>query len=148
MPLNQGFVGKRYPQTRPYLVGREKIREFATAIGDRSPVFHDLDAAKQAGYRDLVAPPTFAFVITMQALSAAMFDPELGMDYARVVHGEQAFQYHQVLVAGDEVVVDSHISQITVRNRNEYLTTVADVTTTAGQLLVRATSTIVVRGTA
>ncbi len=148
MPLNPGFVGKVYPDTASYLIGREKVREFATAIGDFSAVFHDVSAAQAAGYADLPAPPTFAFVITMKALSAAMFDPELGLDYARVVHGEQGFEYVRPMVAGDEVVVRSHISDITVRGANEYLTTQADVVTIDGELLVRTHSTIVSRGTA
>ena len=87
MPLNPQFVGKTYPDTPSYLIGREKVREFATAIGDFAPVFHDLAAAQELGYRDLPAPPTFAFAITMKALANAMFDPELGLDYSRVVHG-------------------------------------------------------------
>jgi acyl dehydratase len=148
MALNPGFVGKTYPDTSPYLIGREKVREFAAAIGEFSPVFHDLGAARAAGYKDLPAARTFAFVVTMNALSTAMFDPELGLDYARVVHGEQCFEYVRAMVAGDEVVVRSHISDISVRGSNEYLTTQADVVTTDGELLVRTRSTIVSRGTA
>ena len=105
MALNPEFVGKQYPDTAPYLIGREKVREFATAIGEQSPVFHDLAEAVRMGYSDLPAPPTFAFVLTHKAMAAAMFDPDLGLDYSRVVHGEQAFEYRRPLVAGDEVVV-------------------------------------------
>lgn len=148
MALNPGFVGKSYPDTASYLIGREKVREFAAAIGDFTPIFHDVQAAQAAGYRDLLTPPTFAFVITMKALSFAMFDPELGLDYARVVHGEQGFEYVRPMMAGDEVVVRSSISEIATRGSNEYLTTIADVVTVGGELLVRARSTIVSRGTA
>jgi acyl dehydratase len=148
MGLNPGFVGKVYPDTATYLIGREKVREFAAAIGEFSPQFHDVQVARSVGYRDLPAPPTFAFVITMKALSFAMFDPELGLDYARVVHGEQSFEYVRPMVAGDEVVVRSFISDISVRGSNEYLTTQADVVTVEGELLVRTRSTIVSRGTA
>ena len=148
MPLNPQFVGKTYPDTPPYLIGREKVREFATAIGDFSPVFHDLAAAQALGYRDLPAPPTFGFVLSMKAMAAAMFDPDLGLDYARVVHGSQGFEYHAPMQAGDEVVVRSRITEITTRGSNEFLTTAADVVTLAGDLLVTSTSTIVSRGTA
>ena len=148
MPLNPDFVGKVYPDTPAYLIGREKVREFATAIGDFAPVFHDLAVAREQGYRDLPAPPTFAFVITMQALAAAMFDPDLGMDYARVVHGEQSFDYHQPLQAGDEVLVRSRIAAIAVRGSNEFLTLEADVLTVDGQPRVTTRSIIVSRGTA
>ena len=148
MPLNPQFVGKTYPDTPPYLIGREKVREFATAIGDFSPVFHDLAAAQALGYRDLPAPPTFGFVLSMKAMAAAMFDPDLGLDYDRVVHGSQGFEYHAPMQAGDEVVVRSRITEITTRGSNEFLTTAADVVTLAGDLLVTSTSTIVSRGTA
>lgn len=148
MPLNPDFVGKTYPDTAPYLIGREKVREFATAIGDFSPVFHDLAVARDQGYRDLPAPPTFAFVITMKALATAMFDPDLGMDYARVVHGEQSFEYHEPLQAGDEVVVRSRITDISVRGSNEFLTLDGDVLTVDGQPRVTTRGVIVSRGTA
>lgn len=148
MALNTDFIGKRYPDTEPYLIGREKIREFATAIGDASPVFHDVTAAQALGYQDLPAPPTFAFVLTHRAMAAAVFDPDLQLDYSRVVHGEQSFEYHRPLVAGEEVVVRSHIADIHTRGSNEFLVTQADVVTTAGDLLVSTRSVIVSRGTA
>lgn len=148
MPLNPEFIGKTYPDTAPYLIGREKVREFATAIGDHSPVFHDLDAARELGYQDLPAPPTFAFALTMKAMAAAMFDPELGLNYALVVHGEQTFEYSRPLRAGDEVVVKSFIADIGARGNNEFLTTQADVVTLSGELVVSTRSVIVSRGTA
>jgi acyl dehydratase len=148
MPLNPDFIGKTYPDTPAYAIGREKVREFATAIGDFTAIFHDVDAARASGYSDLPAPPTFAFVITMRALSAAMFDPELGLDYSRVVHGSQGFEYFRPMVAGDEVVVRSHIAEIMTRGSNEFLTTQADVVSSEGEVLVRTRSTIVSRGTA
>lgn len=148
MSLNPEFVGKTYPDTEPYLVGREKVREFATAVGDQSPVFHDLAAARELGYQDLPAPPTFAFVLTMKAMATAMFDPELGLNYALVVHGEQDFEYSRPLQAGDEVVVKSFIADIHSRGSNEFLVTQADVVTLTGELVVSTRSVIVSRGTA
>lgn len=148
MALNPDIVGKTYPDTQPYLIGREKVREFAIAIGDSSPVFHDLAAAAELGYADLPAPPTFAFTLTHRAMAAAMFDPDLGLDYARVVHGAQSFDYRRPLLAGDEVVVSSHIAEVYTRGRNEYLVTQADVQTLAGELVVSTRSIIVSRGTA
>ena len=155
MPLNPAFVGKRYPTTEPYLVGREKVREFATAIGEGNPLHHDLGAARDAGHPDLVAPVTFPFVITMRAMATAMFDPELQMDYARVVHGEQAFEYHRPLYAGDLVVVDAAIEAIDSTGRHEFLTLRAEVRGApeetsggdTGELIVVSRSTIVSRGT-
>lgn len=148
MALNPQYIGKRYPDMPAYLVGREKIREFATAIGDLSPVFHDLAAARAAGHPDLPAPPTFAFAITMKAMSVAMFDPQLGLDYSRVVHGEQSFTYRRPLVAGDEVIVRTRIADITTRGVNELLTTSSELFTVDGTDILTSTSVIVSRGTA
>jgi acyl dehydratase len=148
MPLNPDFIGKTYPDTPPYAIGREKLREFANAIGDSSPVFHDLEAARALGYSDLPAPPTFAFAVTMRAMATAMFDPELGLNYALVVHGEQGFEYRRPLQAGDDVVVKSFIADIGSRGRNEFLVTQADVVTLDGELVVSTRSVIVSRGTA
>lgn len=147
MTLNAAYVGKVYPPTEPYLVGREKIREFAQAIGDVNPVFHDLAAARALGLPDLMAPPTFPFVITMRAMNKAMFDPEIGLDYTRVVHGEQSFEYSRQLVAGDEVVVDASIESIDSTGRNERLTVRAEVRTVAGEHVVTTRSVLVSRGT-
>ena len=149
MALNPEFVGKRYPTTTPYLVGREKVREFATAIGEGHPLHHDLAAARAAGHPDLVAPITFPFVITMRAMATAMFDPELQLDYARVVHGEQAFSYVRPLYAGDEVVVDAAIESIDSAGRHEFLTLRAEVREARddGELIVVSRSTLVSRGT-
>lgn len=150
--LNPEFVGKAYPESAPYLIGREKVREFATAIGDQNPVFHSVDAARTAGYADLLAPPTFPFVITMQSLSAAMFDPDLGLDYSRVVHGGQRFRYARPLVAGMEVVVRAHIDSIAVAGPHEVMSTFAEVheigVPADSSLVVVCESQILSRGTA
>jgi acyl dehydratase len=146
MPLNPSHVGREYPTSAPYLVGREKIREFARAIGAIDPAYHDLDAAKAIGYADLVAPPTFATVIAMAANGDMIDDPELGMDYSRVVHGDQRFTYTRPLVAGDELVTRTVIEEITSRGGHDFVTARTDVTTTAGETVVTAWSKLVVRG--
>jgi acyl dehydratase len=104
--LNQDYLGKVYPAGPAYEVGREKVREFATAIGDLNPAFHDVEHARSLGHRDLIAPPTFPFVLSMRASAVAMFDPGLGLDYSRVVHGEQRFSYVRPVTAGDRLVVE------------------------------------------
>lgn len=148
MALNVEFVGRTYPASSPYLVGREKIREFATAIGDTNPVSHDLEAARALGYPDVVAPPTFAFVLTHTAMGQAMFDPDLGLDYARVVHGEQRFAYDRPIVAGEELTVQAVIEGIRAVAGNDMLTLRAEVIDAEGEPVVTAHSVIVARGTA
>jgi acyl dehydratase len=145
--LNQDFIGKVYPPSPPYQVGREKIREFAIAIGDFNPAYHDVDHARSLGHADLVAPPTFPFVITMRAMAVATFDPELGLDYSRVVHGEQRFAYSRPLVAGDEVAVTTTIENIRVAAGNDVLTTRSEVHGSDGELIVTTWAVIVSRGT-
>src|SRR3954453_19247930 len=103
MPLDQSFVGRSYPPTAQYAVGREKIREFAEAIGDANPAYTDPEAAKAFGHPDVIAPPTFPFVITYAAAGQVVRDPELGIDYGRVVHGDQKFVYSRPVRAGDRL---------------------------------------------
>ena len=91
MPIDPAYAGRTYPPTEPYAVGVEKIREFATAIGDPNPAYRDPDAAQALGHPDVIAPPTFPFVLTFTASRQVVEDPELGIDYSRVVHGEQRF---------------------------------------------------------
>ena len=112
MALNAALVGRSYPPTAPYLVGREKVREFATAVGDTNPACFDVAAAQALGYADIVAPPTFAFVVAYAGSSKAALDPELGLDYTRVVHGEQRFVFERPIVAGDALVATARIEAI------------------------------------
>lgn len=93
MALDQSLVGRSYPPTAPYEVGREKIREFAEAVGDANPAYTDAEAAKALGHPDVIAPPTFVFSITFKAAGQVIEDPQLGLDYSRVVHGDQKFSY-------------------------------------------------------
>ena len=148
MALNQDYLGKVYPASEPYQVGREKIREFAIAIGDLNPAFHDVAAAQALGHRDVIAPPTFAFVVSMRASAVAMFDPGLGLDYSRVVHGEQRFAYVRPVTAGDDLVVVTTIENIRVAAGNDILTTRADISTVDGEPVVTTWAVTVARGTA
>jgi acyl dehydratase len=98
-----------------YAVGREKVREYATAVGETSPLCHDLDAARAAGYADVVAPPMFAAVYKAGAIGAALTDPEIGMDFARMVHGAQEFSWGEPVVAGDEVTTEAELLRMDER---------------------------------
>lgn len=141
-------MGRVYPPTKPYVVGREKVREFATAIGDGNLAYHDVDAARALGYADVIAPPTFAFVIAYAGSSQAAMDPELGLDYTRVVHGEQRFSFARPIVAGDSLVATATIEAIRAVAGNDILTTRVDLATGAGEHVASTTTVIVARGTA
>lgn len=121
MALDQSFVGRTYPATDPYEVGREKIREFAEAVGDANPAYTDPEAAKALGHPDVIAPPTFVFAITFRAAGVVLRDPQLGLDYDRVVHGEQKFAYTRPVGAGDRLTVTSTIESIKSLAGNDVL---------------------------
>ena len=146
MALNPDFVGRSYPAGTSYLVGREKIREFASAIGDTNPVFHDVEAARALGYADLVAPTTFPVILSLKASGAVVRDPELGLDYTRVVHGEQRFAYSRPIVAGDELVVTTTIESIRTMAGNDMIVTRGEIATVEGEHVVTTTSLLVSRG--
>ena len=90
-----------------YVVGREKIREYAASIGEQSPLCHDVAAAREAGYEDVVAPPMFAAVYKWRAMKPAVLDPQIGIDFSRLVHGAQDFTWHLPVVAGDEITTEA-----------------------------------------
>src|ERR1700712_2670786 len=146
MPLDQSFVGRSYPPTAPYLVGREKIREFAEAIGATDGAYQEPEAAPAIGYSDVIAPPTFAQVITMAASRQIITDPGLGLDYSRVVHGDQRFAYTRPVVAGDALVCVSTVDDITQRGGHDFITTRAEIRTEAGEQVVTVWSKLVQRG--
>ena len=148
MALDQSFVGRKYPPTPPYEVGREKIREFADAIGDPNPAYRDVEAARALGYPDVIAPPTFPIVLSMRAGAQVVGDPELGLDYSRVVHGEQRFVYARPVRAGDRLTVTVSVESIRSAAGNDLLTTRGDVATVDGEPVLTAYSTLVARGTA
>ena len=141
-------MGRVYSPTSAYVVGREKVREFASAIGDANPAYHDVAAARKLGYADVIAPPTFAFVIAYAGSSQAAMDPELGLDYTRVVHGEQRFAYSRPIVAGDAIVATASIEAIRAVAGNDILTTRVELATEAGEHVATTTTVIVARGTA
>src|SRR5690242_1628595 len=104
MALDPSFVGRTYPPTDPYAVGREKVREFADAIGAEDGAFRDVAAAKALGHPDVIAPPTFAVVVASLAGTVLIDDPSLGLDFSRVVHADQRFAYTRPIRAGDRLV--------------------------------------------
>jgi acyl dehydratase len=146
--LNASFIGRVYPARGTYLVGREKVREFARAVRADSPVCLDVAAARAAGYQDLVAPVTFPIALAMKAAEAVIMDPELGLDYSAVVHGEQGFSFARPLVAGDELEIVVTIENIRSAAGNDMITVRADATTLDGERVVTATMLLVARGTA
>jgi acyl dehydratase len=146
MAIDPSQVGRTFPPSVPYQVGREKIREFAEAIGARDAVYHDPDAAIAAGYPDIIAPPTFPFMITTMANQVVIDDPALGVDFERVVHGDQRFSYVRPVHAGDDLVCECVVEEAMTRAGHGFLTTRTVVSTTAGEPVVTVWTRLVIRG--
>lgn len=146
MALNLDYVGYQWPASEPYHVAREKIREFAAAIQADDPLYHDPAVARGSGYSDVVAPPTFPVVISLAAADQLRADPGLGLDYSRVVHGDQRFAFERQVVAGDVLVSRLTIEEITSRGGHEFLTSRIEVRTETGELVVTVWNKLVVRG--
>jgi acyl dehydratase len=146
MALDASFVGRCYPAAAAYQVGREKIREFAEAIGDSNALYRDPDAARAAGYADLVAPPTFAMILVLRTQEELINDPKLGLDYRRMVHGSQSFIHHRPITAGDELSAALHVDGIRAMGGNDMLTVRCEITDSAGDPVTTARAMLVVRG--
>ena len=144
--VDASFVGKALPPSAPYRVSREKVREFALAIGEGASVCHSVEAARAAGHPDVVAPPTFCVTFTMPLIEAFLRDPAFGWDYARMVHGDQSITLHRPVCGGDELVTTIHVDDLATRAGSHMLTlrcTIADaegepVATTKAMLVTQA----------
>ena len=146
MALNPEYAGRVFGPGEPYEVSRVKIADFADAIGEPSELCRDRDAAVKAGYPDVIAPPTFAVIIDQLSLRAVVTDPGLGLDYSMVVHGEQSFAHSRPLHAGDMVVATTTIESIKAVGALSMMVTSTDLTTTDGEHVCTARSTLVERG--
>jgi acyl dehydratase len=143
--VNSAIAGRTYPPTEPYLVGREKVREFARAVLATDPLSLDPEAARAAGFADVVAPPTFAVVVQEHTLAQLLGDEDAGIDFSRVVHGDQRFSFTRPIVAGDELTARLTVTSVKSLGGNSMVTAESDIVDSAGGHVVTATSTLVVR---
>lgn len=146
MPVNPSIEGRVYPPVAPYLVGREKVREFARAVFADHPTHTDPEAARAAGYADVVAPPTFPIVVTEATLRQLLDDTDAGVDFTRVVHGDQRFTFSRPIVAGDELTATMTITSVKSIGGHSMVTAESAIADASGAHVVTATSTLVVRG--
>ncbi|WP_378147871.1 MaoC family dehydratase N-terminal domain-containing protein [Cnuibacter sp. UC19_7] len=146
MPVNPDLVGRAFEPVGPYLVGREKVREFARAVFASNPVHDDVAAAQDAGYRDLVAPLTFAVVLQQLTLDQLLASDDTGIDFERVVHGEQRFTSTRPIVAGDELTATLAVTSVKTLGGNAMVTSESEIRDADGEHVVTAISTLVVRG--
>ena len=145
MAVNEDAIGKSYPPVT-YQVGREKIREYAHALGITNPVHHDREAAVAAGFRDVVAPPMFCVVYSAPALGPAVVDPEVGINLATMVHGGQEFVWGEPVCSGDEITTEIEVTEIYERGGKGFYVFESVSTNGDGDEVVRGTWTDIVRG--
>jgi acyl dehydratase len=145
MAIKTEAVGKEWPATT-YEVGKEKIGEYARVLGIENPVHFDREAAQAAGYRDVVAPPMFCVVYSAPALGPAMFDPEVAMNFAAMVHGGQEFVWSEPACVGDEITTQAKCLQIYEKDGKGFYVFETVSTNQDGAEVVRGTWTNIVRG--
>jgi len=143
--VNADVVGKAYPPAI-YAVGREKVREYARAVGETDPLYLDVDAARAAGYADVVAPPMFAVVYAMPAVAQGMFDPEVGIDFARLVHAGQELVWGPLVVAGDEISTAVTVKDVSERRGSGFFVFESVSHNQRDEVVCTATWSNVVRG--
>ena len=144
--MNPELQGRTFPPTEPYLVGREKVREFARAVFATDPINLDPEAARAAGYDDVVAPPTFAVVVQEQTLAQLLAEPDAGIDFSRVVHGDQRFTFSRPIVAGDLLTATLTVPSVKTLGGHSIVTAETTITDAAGAHVVTTVSALVVRG--
>ena len=144
MPVNPEIVGRQFPPTAPYLVGREKVREFARAVFATDPQHSDPEAAQALGYPDVVAPPTFAMVVQDLTLQQLLSEPDSGIVLQNVLHAEQRFRYTRPIVAGDELTARLSVTGIRTLGGNAMVTSDAEIRDAEGGHVVTATSVLLV----
>lgn len=140
--MNPELVGRAFPPTAPYLVGREKVREFARAVFADAPQHSDPAAARALGYADVVAPPTFAMVVQDLTLQQLLGDPDSGIELSRLVHAEQRFRYSRPIVAGDELTATLSVTGIRTLGGNAMITSEAEIVDADGAHVVTTTSVL------
>jgi acyl dehydratase len=145
MPVNVDAKGKSFPPFE-YEIGKEKIAEYARAVGEENPVYFDRDAARTSGFRDVVAPPMFAVVYSMPAIAPAMFDPDVGIKFAMLVHGGQEFVWDEPVCSGDRIVTEASLKDVYEQDGKGFYVFESVSRNQDGQEVVRGTWTNIVRG--
>ena len=140
------ITGRAYPTVGPYHVGSETIRNFATAVKNTHPFHHDVEAARAAGHKDVIAPPTFLVSIAQRAEALMVNDPDAAVDFSRVVHADQRFTHHRSVVAGDELYATATVVSVKELAGNRLITTQVDVSSAQRAPVSTITSTLLIRG--
>jgi len=145
MAIRTDAAGKEWPATT-YEIGKEKIGEYARVLGIENPVHFDREAARAAGFRDVVAPPMFVVVYASPAVGQALFDDEVGMNFAAMVHGGQEFEWDEPAVVDDEITTSAKCLEIFEKDGKGFYVFETNSVNQNGDQVVRGTWTNIVRG--
>jgi acyl dehydratase len=145
VPVNQAAIGKQFPAFK-YEVGKEKIAEYAHAVGEDNPVYFDRDKAKEAGFRDVPAPPMFAVVYSAGSVAPGILDPDVGINLAMMVHGAQEFVWGEPVCSGDVITTETSVKDISEKRGLGFYVFESVSRNQDGQEVVRGTWTNIVRG--
>jgi acyl dehydratase len=145
MAIKTEAVGKEWPGST-YQVGREKIKEYARALGIENPVHFDVEGARAAGFRDVVAPPMFCVVYSLPAMAPAILDPEVGINLATMVHGGQTFEWGEVACSGDEITTTPKCTEIYEKDGKGFYVFESTSVNQDGEQVLHAVWTNIVRG--
>lgn len=145
MPVDTSKIGKTYPESE-YEVGREKIREYAFAVGEEDPVYHDREAARAAGFRDVVAPPMFAVVYAGRGVAPGILDPELGINLMLMLHGGQEFAWAEPVCSGDTITTAASVKDMYDKDGRSFYVFETVSRNQDGAEVCRGTWTNIVRG--
>jgi acyl dehydratase len=144
LAIKEELKGKVHPPV-DYEVGREKIREYAYAVGEHDPIYHEAEAARAAGFRSVVAPPMFCVVYSARAMGPAVLDPELGINLALMVHGSQEFEWGEPVVAGDVITTQTTVKDLYEKGGMEFYVWESESKNRDGRTTVKGTWTNIVR---
>jgi acyl dehydratase len=142
VPLNTDIVGMVYDYPYSYVVGREKVREFAKAVKADDPACLDEKAAAELGYDALVAPPTFVTILGALLQADFFRNVDTGYDTMQIVQVDQRFVYHKPILAGDVLHAQMDVHSVVERFGADIVVTRNTVTNDAGEVVLEAYTTV------
>ncbi len=145
MPIDKKFIGKKYKPTL-YVVGKEKIKEYALAVNDNNPLYSDENLAKKSEYGSIIAPPMFVVVFAKEAMETLFTDKEINLNFSRLLHGEQEFDFHKIVKDGDKLQTFSLIKNIVEKGNNDFVVLETKSYNQHNELVVEGLWTFVIRG--
>lgn len=160
MAIDRRFIGREYGPF-VYEAGLEKMREFAFAIGGGvpstgfsargapeglSPLLHDEQAGKEGPWGSVIGFPSFAVTFAIAPFAKACMDPELQLNLLRLVHGEQRFEFFEVVRPGDRLTTSGKITDIIAKRSLDFFEVTTETHNQHGKLVVRARWTAIIRG--